>query len=151
VRGCDDDAAVRAALAHSPRDERRRHVRVEERDRDVVAREDFGRALRETLGEKAPVVADDDVRARVRVSRVGLWMRVGVCLVIVRTDVGGAFVKRGHGRACLPQELRVSLRDALDVLEGELVADDGAPAVGAEADGRGPLAASGHSAPPVCV
>ncbi len=45
----------------------------------------------------------------------------------------------------------VSLRDAGDVGEGEVFGDDGAPAVCAEADGRRVYAASGHSAPPVCV
>src|SRR2546423_10093323 len=64
VRGGDDDSARRAALAHGPGDERRRNVRVEERDGDVVSGEDFSRAQREPFGEEAPVVADDGVRVR---------------------------------------------------------------------------------------
>src|SRR5206468_999356 len=68
VRCGDDDAASRVAFFDGPRDERRRHVSVEERNVNPVTAQDLRRTHRELLGEEATVEAHDNVRARGRVS-----------------------------------------------------------------------------------
>ncbi len=111
VAGGDHHAADGVQMLDGKGNRRRRRRLRREDDLKIVSGKNFRRDLRETVGKKPAVVADDDFQFMFE--DFGLWV----------LNFRFPIVRRG-------------LRDARDICKSEILRDDRAPAVRAEFDLR---------------